>query len=128
VGWRGAGSAGDRPYVMQHEANQQVGADPLPLSYAKAERRSRRLGIAGLFCALVSPCIYLLIIVLRNMNLHPGWRAAVTMVMLALASAVAGLCLSILSLRREAKNGWAASGLAISAVALCYNCFALGNA
>ena len=113
---------------MQHEANQAGDERPLPLSYAKAESRSRRLGVVGLCCGLVSPCIYLLIVVLRGIDLHPGYRAAVTMVMVALASAIAGLFLSILSLRRESKNGWAAGGVAISGLALCFNCFALGFA
>jgi len=109
-------------------ANQHIDEPPSPLSYGTVEPNSHRLGIVGLCCALVTPCAYLLIFVLRSMNLHPGWRAAVTMLLLAFASAFAGLILSLLSWRREPKNGWAAAGLVLSGIAFCFNCLALGMA
>jgi hypothetical protein len=113
---------------MQHEASQPVDGGPVPLSYATTQRRSHRLGITGLSCALVSPSIYLLLIILGRMDLHPGYRGAVTMALLAVASAIAAICLSVLSLRRESRNGWATAGLVLGSLALCFNCFALGNA
>src|SRR5438874_10534317 len=110
---------------MQHKANQQSGERPLPLSYATPQ--SRRLGIVGLCCGLVSPCIYVLIAVLHVMNLDGGHRGAMTIAMVALGSAIAGLCLLVLALRRDTTDAWAGGGVMVSLLALYFNCVALAG-
>ena len=112
---------------MQHDEGTQLSDPPPQLWYAAPERRTPRLGIVSFCCSLVSPCVYLLIIVLGGMNLHPGNRAAVTMALVATASAIAGLCLSVLSLRHESGNNWARFGSGLSFLALCFNCIALAH-
>lgn len=113
---------------MPCEENQPGAKHRVPLSYEQAPPRSGRMGIVSLGCGLVSPCVYILIFVLHSMGLHPGFQAALTMVMVALGSALAGLYLSFQSLQRESKKRWALAGLVFSGLSLCFNCRALSFA
>jgi drug/metabolite transporter (DMT)-like permease len=113
---------------MQHQTTQPVFERPSPLPYAAERRRRPIWGVAGLACSLVTPCGYLLLIAMTKLGRHPGYDAALMMVFAAFMSGIAGVCLCLLSFRRESNKVWGVAGLVLSVPGICFNCFALGNA
>lgn len=110
--------------MPQHPAK----GERIPLAYARPQPdRDRRLGAIGALCGLVTPSVYLALAWSGRLGLHPGFHAAVAMVLLAFASAAAGTCCSALSLRGERVSGWGALGMLLNVPALFVNCFSLAH-